>query len=1202
MISPVYTDCKFSSFVLNNGIKVVLVSLPSSTKAAVCLSVSSGSQEDPKEYQGLHHFLEHMVFLGTEKYPVEGELDRFLSAHSGYNNAYTGDDLTCFEMEVEPQALDEALDIFSSYFICPLFSKDAIDREVNAVDSEHNNYKTQTEWRLDQLLHHLCLEDHYFNYFGTGNRATLVPKGSSPEITQNQLINLFETRYSSVGMVIALSSSQSLQTLNSLVKKHFENIKNRPFVRFDERILGVDDFSKREQLVELFGAEFTTKLNHLSSFFSLREGSPQLPIDIMKNATEVQVLPQIPINTVPPIYNSCKERFFVSLCNDASTTLHLFFVLPASSINILSDTPTLLRILFSNQGDGSLYTRLKSMDLITEIDVEIMYQMVDFTLIDMSLTLTLEGTVQLEEIFGLADVFFEMHREAPSPIYLLNEARIIKGADFFLNWNKTPLSVVTDTVENVQCLPVQFGLCGTTVPTNFSEEEYRAFLKEFRTENSLIILTMPAETFAEWITRRQNQGRWTPIIPHLQPGHEDNKDTASRESLLMNTINTVLGPFLKESELLEITPIASIEHFCETVFFSFRYTDVTKPIDAHFHILPPTQLLPDSFSLLHFPDARSKLSSDHRWIHRRDLISNITNQLRQTGTYSFPRYDDTSYSMVADDVTVIEQIDPEFYQSLKSSTVSTTSGPQKIECVAPVTLELLFSTPTARVFHQQTSFIRSPQTTMRAISHLSADALSKFGKEHLVVLSEMLYTTLRPTQELVEQVGGTLEFSTTSTSFQLIISSYSSSFERILSTVLDHLSRFEITESCFHPSHTSRIEIAESYTKQIALKLAQQYASSIQKLLDRTPDDALKRLISIDVREMNDLKASFSSESSVDIYFYGNISPEDVSRAATTLLSHPFWKSDSTNQRQFLEESEPVPLLPFTTYIVDIVHPVQTAHNSAVIMDLIPTDRTNPLIKAAVSVFQQWADPIYFDSMRTKEALGYSVMIAAKVSPNDTCLSFKAMGNHFHALHLQARLEANVSEIINSIQQISQSEFLAARDSVVLELKSPPTSIFEESDVPEEITTHPVVRFVDIQIGALMALTKPMFHQIIKDLWSGNAVETDRIEGLSLPLFSHTIQSRRVCTRVHAAQYASLVGSLPREMTPEEKEQSEHDGGDDDDGNESESESERENQSEEEPEIHQTNDGKIAETVEQPYPVIFITDVSQFKLSVHQAE
>ena len=76
---------------LSNGLRVLLVSDPKTDKAAASLVALRGSFHEPKEYLGLAHFLEHMLFIGTKKYPEVNAYQAYINAHGGSSNAYTGE-------------------------------------------------------------------------------------------------------------------------------------------------------------------------------------------------------------------------------------------------------------------------------------------------------------------------------------------------------------------------------------------------------------------------------------------------------------------------------------------------------------------------------------------------------------------------------------------------------------------------------------------------------------------------------------------------------------------------------------------------------------------------------------------------------------------------------------------------------------------------------------------------------------------------------------------------------------------------------------------------------------------------------------------------------------------------------------------------------------------------------------------------------
>ena len=149
---------------------------PETQKSAACCDVHAGSMADPDEAPGLAHFLEHMLFLGTEKYPIENAYSAFLNSHGGHSNAYTSQENTVYYFDVQNEAFEEAIDMFASFFTCPLFNETATDREINAVDNENTKNLQADNWRCFQPLKSLARADHPFNKFSTGNKDTLQTK------------------------------------------------------------------------------------------------------------------------------------------------------------------------------------------------------------------------------------------------------------------------------------------------------------------------------------------------------------------------------------------------------------------------------------------------------------------------------------------------------------------------------------------------------------------------------------------------------------------------------------------------------------------------------------------------------------------------------------------------------------------------------------------------------------------------------------------------------------------------------------------------------------------------------------------------------------------------------------------------------------------------------------------------------------------
>uniref|UniRef100_A0A3B5LE54 Insulin-degrading enzyme n=1 Tax=Xiphophorus couchianus TaxID=32473 RepID=A0A3B5LE54_9TELE len=184
-----------------NGLKAMLISDPTTDKSSAALDVHIGSLSDPENISGLAHFCEHMLFLGTEKYPKENEYSQFLSEHAGSSNAFTSGEHTNYYFDVSHEHLQGALDRFAQFFLCPLFDESCKDREVNAVDAEHEKNLMNDAWRLFQLEKATGNPNHPFSKFGTGNKLTLETRPSKEGVDIRQELLKFHSTYYSANLM-----------------------------------------------------------------------------------------------------------------------------------------------------------------------------------------------------------------------------------------------------------------------------------------------------------------------------------------------------------------------------------------------------------------------------------------------------------------------------------------------------------------------------------------------------------------------------------------------------------------------------------------------------------------------------------------------------------------------------------------------------------------------------------------------------------------------------------------------------------------------------------------------------------------------------------------------------------------------------------------------------------------------------------------
>ncbi len=220
-------ESEYRRFILDNGLKVILLSDPKLNKSSASLAVAVGSYSDPAHRQGLAHFLEHMLFLGTEKYPNEADYGNYLKTNGGYNNAYTAGDHTNYMFEIRHEAFEGALDRLAQFFIAPLFTPEFTDREMNAVNSENQKNLENDNWREYQLANTLYRAGHPANHFSTGSRETL---GGT---TRDELLEFYRAHYSANTMTLALVGKASLDELEKWARTYFSPIENRQLKPID---------------------------------------------------------------------------------------------------------------------------------------------------------------------------------------------------------------------------------------------------------------------------------------------------------------------------------------------------------------------------------------------------------------------------------------------------------------------------------------------------------------------------------------------------------------------------------------------------------------------------------------------------------------------------------------------------------------------------------------------------------------------------------------------------------------------------------------------------------------------------------------------------------------------------------------------------------------------------------------------------------
>ncbi|MCP5505651.1 MAG: insulinase family protein [Chlamydiales bacterium] len=233
ILTPSLSERKTAKIRLENGLEAYLISDPKADQSAAALSMEVGSWNDDPQYAGIAHFLEHLLFMGSETYPDENAYDKQIWDNGGTLNAYTAPDRTVYIFSVNNDAFSTTLDMFSHMFTDPLFNPSGIKRELHAVDQEHDKNIESDGSRLWMILKETGNPHHPNALFSTGNAETL---GGIP---QKEVKRWFNENYSADRAHLVLYSTQPLEQLKAQAVELFSAMKRSvsPTKQIKEKLL-----------------------------------------------------------------------------------------------------------------------------------------------------------------------------------------------------------------------------------------------------------------------------------------------------------------------------------------------------------------------------------------------------------------------------------------------------------------------------------------------------------------------------------------------------------------------------------------------------------------------------------------------------------------------------------------------------------------------------------------------------------------------------------------------------------------------------------------------------------------------------------------------------------------------------------------------------------------------------------------------------
>jgi coenzyme PQQ biosynthesis probable peptidase PqqF len=198
---------------LANGLRVTLRHAPNLKRCAAALRVAAGSHDVPLAWPGLAHFLEHLLFLGTDRFPAGQGLMAYVQSHGGQVNARTSERTTDYFFELPPQAFAGGLERLSDMLAHPRMNPDDQLREREVLHAEYVAWSQDPTAQQQFALFNGLSQAHPLRGFHAGNRDSLPV--AQPEF-QQALQDFYQRYYQTGQMTLSLSGPQSLDELREM--------------------------------------------------------------------------------------------------------------------------------------------------------------------------------------------------------------------------------------------------------------------------------------------------------------------------------------------------------------------------------------------------------------------------------------------------------------------------------------------------------------------------------------------------------------------------------------------------------------------------------------------------------------------------------------------------------------------------------------------------------------------------------------------------------------------------------------------------------------------------------------------------------------------------------------------------------------------------------------------------------------------------
>lgn len=210
----------YKKLTLDNGVRIVSEKIPYVHSVSLGIWISTGSRRENSKNNGISHFIEHMLFKGTEKRTAK-QIAESIDNIGGQLNAFTGKECTCFYTKTLDTHLDIAIDVLADMLFNSLFAKKDITVEKKVIIEEIGMYEDTPEELVHDMLSETLWDGNSLGYPILGTEKCLKPMNR--EMMQQYMLE----NYTPENTIIAVAGNFEEETLEKLVRQYFSNWEAR---------------------------------------------------------------------------------------------------------------------------------------------------------------------------------------------------------------------------------------------------------------------------------------------------------------------------------------------------------------------------------------------------------------------------------------------------------------------------------------------------------------------------------------------------------------------------------------------------------------------------------------------------------------------------------------------------------------------------------------------------------------------------------------------------------------------------------------------------------------------------------------------------------------------------------------------------------------------------------------------------------------